>query len=73
MTPAVDADEMQIALKLVQSLDPCGVGARSVSECLQLQLGCIDDAERARARRGASSPTTSTGWPSTTSTAWRGC
>jgi RNA polymerase sigma-54 factor len=43
---------MQIALKLVQSLDPCGVGARSVSECLQLQLGCIDDeVQRELARR----------------------
>lgn len=52
LEPAVDASEMQIALKLVQSLDPCGVGARSVSECLQLQLGCIDDpAQRELARR----------------------
>src|SRR5205085_5533043 len=37
LEPAVELAEMQIALKLVQSLDPCGVGARSVSECLQLQ------------------------------------
>ncbi|MEP7057021.1 MAG: RNA polymerase factor sigma-54 [Caldimonas sp.] len=50
--PAVDPSELKIALKLVQSLDPCGVGARSVSECLQLQLGCIaDPAERELARR----------------------
>ncbi|MEO7338558.1 MAG: RNA polymerase factor sigma-54 [Caldimonas sp.] len=52
LEPAVDATEMQIALKLVQSLDPCGVGARNVSECLQLQLGTIaDPSERELARR----------------------
>jgi RNA polymerase sigma-54 factor len=52
LEPEVELSEMQIALKLVQSLDPCGVGARSVSECLQLQLGCIeDDEERELARR----------------------
>jgi RNA polymerase sigma-54 factor len=52
LEPAVELPEMQIALKLVQSLDPCGVGARSVSECLQLQLGCIDDpTQRELARR----------------------
>jgi RNA polymerase sigma-54 factor len=45
MPDGVDADEMLIALKRVQSLDPCGVGARSVSECLQLQVDTIDDAE----------------------------
>lgn len=36
--PRVEADEITIALRLVQSLDPAGVGARSVAECLQLQL-----------------------------------
>ena len=36
---------MQIALKRVQSLDPPGVGARSVAECLLLQLPAIEDAE----------------------------
>ena len=52
LEPEVDLAEMQIALKLVQSLDPCGVGARSVSECLQLQLGCIaDEGQRELARR----------------------
>jgi len=36
----------------VQSLDPCGVGARNVSECLQLQVDTIDDAgEREAARQ----------------------
>lgn len=52
MEPPVDECEINTALKLVQSLDPCGVGARSVSECLLLQLECIDDAgDRALARR----------------------
>jgi RNA polymerase sigma-54 factor len=51
MTPAVDETEMLIALKRVQSLDPCGVGARHVGECLQLQLGDIaDEGERELAR-----------------------
>ena len=31
------ADEVEDALELVQSLDPTGVGARSLSECLALQ------------------------------------
>ncbi|MGQ5525067.1 RNA polymerase factor sigma-54 [Chitinimonas sp. PSY-7] len=36
--PTVDESEMQCALKLVQSLDPAGVGARDVQECVRLQL-----------------------------------
>jgi RNA polymerase sigma-54 factor len=43
MEPAVDMVEMNMALKLVQSLDPIGVGARSVAECLTLQLSEIQD------------------------------
>lgn len=46
MVPAVDDAEMQIALKRVQSLDPAGVGARSVSECLVLQLPAIADEQQ---------------------------
>ncbi|KQW52026.1 MULTISPECIES: RNA polymerase factor sigma-54 [unclassified Roseateles] len=38
LDPAPDLQEMQIALKLVQSLDPAGVAARDVAECLLLQL-----------------------------------
>lgn len=41
MLPAeleVGADDMQIALRQLQSLDPTGVGARSPAECLELQL-----------------------------------
>ena len=38
LDPAVDECEMNTALKLVQSLEPCGVGARDIAECLLLQL-----------------------------------
>lgn len=34
----VSADELRSALMLLQSFDPCGIGARSMSECLSLQL-----------------------------------
>ncbi len=34
----IDLDELNIALKLVQSFDPPGVGARNISECLCLQI-----------------------------------
>ncbi|HET9113200.1 MAG TPA: RNA polymerase factor sigma-54 [Burkholderiales bacterium] len=41
MLPAeleVGLDELQIGLKYLQSLDPVGIGARDLSECLSLQL-----------------------------------
>ena len=50
MDPAVDACEMNTALKLVQSLDPCGVGARDVAECLLLQLPSAEDIDEPLAR-----------------------
>jgi RNA polymerase sigma-54 factor len=34
----IEPDELMIALKYVQSLDPPGVGARNLGECLALQL-----------------------------------
>jgi RNA polymerase sigma-54 factor len=34
----ITMEQMQEALKIVQKLDPRGVGARDLSECLQLQL-----------------------------------
>lgn len=43
MEPPVDTAEMNMALKLVQSLEPVGVGARNVAECLLLQLSEIED------------------------------
>jgi RNA polymerase sigma-54 factor len=42
LDPAATLDEMQIALRHVQSLEPAGVGARSVAECLRLQLPAIE-------------------------------
>jgi RNA polymerase sigma-54 factor len=42
LEPAATLHEMQIALKRVQSLEPAGVAARSVAECLRLQLPAID-------------------------------
>ena len=41
MDPAADNDEMRIALRRVQALDPLGVGARNVKECLMLQMPAI--------------------------------
>ncbi len=45
LEPAVDAVEMQIALKRVQAFDPSGVGARDLAECLSLQLHSVADVE----------------------------
>jgi RNA polymerase sigma-54 factor len=42
LVPAAEDDELAIALRRVQSLDPAGVGARSIVECLQLQLPLIE-------------------------------
>ncbi|MDR2239723.1 MAG: RNA polymerase factor sigma-54 [Zoogloeaceae bacterium] len=39
----VDLDELQIALKHLQNFDPPGIGARSVSECLALQLANLPE------------------------------
>ncbi len=46
-----EADEMAIALRRVQALEPAGVAARDVGECLMLQMpsvACPDDARLAR-------------------------
>ncbi|HRH82365.1 MAG TPA: RNA polymerase factor sigma-54 [Thiobacillaceae bacterium] len=37
----VDALELQAALRLIQSFDPAGVGARDLGECLYLQLNAL--------------------------------
>ncbi len=37
----IDADELNIALKFLQSFDPAGVGARDAAECLTLQLKAL--------------------------------
>ncbi len=52
LDPPPEADELVIALRRVQSLEPAGVAARSVVECLQLQLPAIAcEARRALAAR----------------------
>jgi RNA polymerase sigma-54 factor len=43
---------LKAALTRVQSLDPAGVAARSVSECLLLQMGAIDDPPLRELARG---------------------
>ncbi|HEY0883717.1 MAG TPA: RNA polymerase factor sigma-54 [Ramlibacter sp.] len=43
LVPAPQPEELTIALRLVQALDPAGVGARDVAECLQLQLRAAPD------------------------------
>jgi len=34
----IELDDLQIALKMLQSFEPAGIGARSASECLSLQI-----------------------------------
>ena len=52
LNPPSTLDELQIALRRVQSLEPAGVAARSVRECLLLQLPSIDcERDRELARR----------------------
>jgi len=40
----VNLDDLQIALRHLQNLEPAGVGARSLGECLALQLNVLPDA-----------------------------
>lgn len=46
LQPAVSMDELALALQRVQMLEPAGVGARSVAECLRLQLPVIECPEQ---------------------------
>jgi RNA polymerase sigma-54 factor len=41
LAPAVSVEELQIALRRVQALDPTGIAAQSVAQCLALQLPAI--------------------------------
>ena len=45
----VEPEELSIALKLLQNLDPPGIGARSLSECLELQLKALPESTPYRA------------------------
>ena len=67
LDPPPDEDELRVALRLVQSLEPRGVGARDVRECLLLQLGAEIDAGASARSPSASCASTSTSWPRTTS------
>ena len=40
----LDRRKSSAVLRIVQALDPPGIGARSVSECLELQLRQLDPA-----------------------------
>jgi RNA polymerase sigma-54 factor len=42
---SVDVEELQVALRLLQSFDPAGVGALSLADCLLLQLKQRDAAD----------------------------
>jgi RNA polymerase sigma-54 factor len=37
-----DVDEIEAVLRLIQQFDPAGIAARSVSECVLLQLGALE-------------------------------
>lgn len=50
LVPAVDRSEMNTALSLVQSMEPCGVAARNLGECLTLQLQQCQGIDTALAR-----------------------
>ena len=48
---AVELDEVQAVLRQVQQLDPPGIGARDLGECLAIQLRQLDRGTRRGARR----------------------
>ncbi|MBC8021851.1 MAG: RNA polymerase factor sigma-54 [Burkholderiales bacterium] len=41
--PDMEIEDLQIALKHVQNLEPTGVGARDIAECLELQLRAMPE------------------------------
>ncbi|WP_028078989.1 RNA polymerase factor sigma-54 [Solimonas soli] len=49
LDPAPQPSEIDTALAFVRRLDPVGIGARDLHECLRLQLGVIDADEDDRA------------------------
>ena len=46
--PPIEPEEMEIALRHLQHLDPSGVGARNLGECLSLQLEALPVSTPAR-------------------------
>ena len=60
MLPAeleIDIEELQIALRHLQNMEPAGIGARSLAESLVLQLGRMPRIRRC-ARRPSTRPRT---------------
>ncbi len=51
LRPAPSAHELRLALRRVQALEPAGVGARDLVECLRLQLPTVPDGQRPLAER----------------------
>lgn len=49
-TPPIPIEKLQVGLRIVQSLEPAGVGARDLKECLLLQLKADASPEAAFAR-----------------------
>jgi RNA polymerase sigma-54 factor len=47
--PPIEPEEMEVALKHLQNLDPAGVGARNLGECLGLQLRTLPESMPGRA------------------------
>ncbi len=47
--PPIEPEEMEIALRHLQNLEPAGVGARNLGECLGLQLKALPESTPARA------------------------
>jgi RNA polymerase sigma-54 factor len=41
--PDIEIEDLQISLKHVQNLEPTGVGARDIAECLELQLRAMPE------------------------------
>ena len=41
--PDLGIDELEAVLNLIQSMEPAGVGARDLGECLNIQLSQLDD------------------------------
>ena len=41
LVPPLNMDELEMVLRLIQQLDPAGVGARNLPECLLLQLAAL--------------------------------
>src|SRR5262249_12116655 len=48
--PEIEVEELAIALKHVQHLEPTGVGARDLAECLELQLHALPESTPHRDR-----------------------